>query len=57
MSDETRLEVIKALTYGESAEDVADFADVDVEEILKIQEECAAEIEDCRREADHEADE
>lgn len=57
MSNETKLEVIKALAYGESVKDVADFADVDVEEILQIQDECAAEIEERRKEIDHEADE
>lgn len=54
MSNETKLEVIKALAFGESVEDVADFADVDEEEIRKIQSECADDIEDRRREADHE---
>lgn len=57
MSNETKLEVIKALAFGESVEDVADFADVEVEEILQIQEECAADIEERRKEIDHEADE
>lgn len=52
MSNETKLEVIKALAYGESVEDVAEFAEVDVEEILQIQEECAEEIEKRRKEAD-----
>lgn len=57
MSNETKLEVIKALAYGESVEDVAEFAEVDVEEILHIQDECAAKIEDRRKEMDHEAGE
>lgn len=57
MSNETKLEVIKALAYGESVEDVAEFAEVDVEEILQIQDECAEKIEDRRKEIDHEAGE
>lgn len=52
MSNETKLEVIKALAYGESVEDVAEFAEVDAKEILQIQEECAAKIEERRKEAD-----
>ena len=52
MSDETKMEVIKALAYGESVEMVAEFADVSEEEIRKIAEECAAEIEDRRKEAE-----
>lgn len=57
MSNETKLEVIKALAFGESVEDVAEFAEVDVEEILQIQDECAAEIEERRKEAGYEAGE
>ena len=52
MSNETKLEVIKALAYGEPVDTVAEFADVSEEEIRKIAEECAAEIEDRRKEAE-----
>lgn len=44
MSEDTRLEVIKALAYGESVEDIANMAEVGTEEIEKIMEECADEI-------------
>lgn len=57
MSNETKLEVIKALAFGESVEDVAEFSEVEVEEILQIQDECAEEIESRRKEIDHEAGE
>ncbi len=57
MSDETKMEVIKALAYGASVEDVAEFADANEEEIKKIEKECAAEIEDRRKEIDYESGE
>lgn len=44
MSEETRLEVVKALAYGESVEDIANMAEVDKEEIERIRDECADEI-------------
>lgn len=44
MSEETRLEVVKALAYGESVEDIANMAEVDETEIERIREECADEI-------------
>lgn len=44
MTEDTRLEVIKALAYGESIEDIANMAEVDAAEIEKILEKCADEI-------------
>lgn len=44
MREETRLETVKALAYGESVEDIANMAEVDEEEIERIREECADEI-------------
>lgn len=44
MSEETRLEVVKALAYGESVEDIANMAEVDEVEIERIREEYADEI-------------
>lgn len=49
MNEDTRQEVIKALAYGESVEDIANMAEVDLEEIEQIQRDCASEI-DRRRE-------
>lgn len=44
MSEETMLEVVRALAYGEAVEDVANMAEVDEEEIRRIWDECADEI-------------
>lgn len=44
MGEETRLEVIKALAYGEDPINIANMAEVEVEEIEKIREECDDEI-------------
>lgn len=44
MREETRLEVVKALAYGEAVEDIANMAEVDVEEIERLRKECADEI-------------
>lgn len=44
MNEDTRMEVIKALAYGEAVEDIANMAEVETEEIEKIMEECADEI-------------
>lgn len=44
MSEETRLETVKALAYGESVEDIANMAEVDEEEVERIRDECADEI-------------
>ncbi len=44
MSEETRLEVVKALAYGEPAWDIANMAEVDETEIERIREEYADEI-------------
>lgn len=47
MSEETRLEVIKALAYDEEIEDIANMAEVEPMEVEQIREEYADEI--CRR--------
>ena len=44
MNEDTRLEVIKALAYGESIEDIANMAEVELAEIERINEEYADEI-------------
>ncbi len=44
MNEETRLEVVKALAYGEPVEDIANMAEVDETEIERIREEYADEI-------------
>ncbi len=44
MSEETKLEVIKALAYGVDIGDIANMAEVDEEEIERIRDECADEI-------------
>lgn len=44
MSEETRLETVKALAYGVDIEDIANMAEVDEEEIERIRDECADEI-------------
>ncbi|MDE7204051.1 MAG: hypothetical protein K2O91_19665 [Lachnospiraceae bacterium] len=44
MNEDTKLEVIKALAYGEDIEVIANMAEVDGAEIEKIREECADEI-------------
>ena len=44
MNESTRLEVIKALAYGESIEDIANMAEVELSEIERINEEYANEI-------------
>lgn len=44
MSEETRLETVRALAYGEAVEDIANMAEVDEEEVLRIREEHADEI-------------
>lgn len=49
MSEETKIEVIKALAYGQSVEEVANFAEVHVEEIETFISENAAEIEERKR--------
>ena len=36
MNEETRLEVVKALAYGESVEDIANMAEVDETEIMAL---------------------
>lgn len=54
MSEETRLEVVKALAYGEPVEDIANMAEVDEAEIERIREEYADEI--ARRRAEIEED-
>lgn len=44
MNEDTRLEVVKALAYGESIEDIANMAEVELSEIERINEEYADEI-------------
>lgn len=44
MNEDTKLEVIKALAYGEDIGVIANMAEVDRAEIEKIREECADEI-------------
>ena len=44
MNEDTRLEVIKALAYGESVEDVANMAEVELSEIEQIKKQYADEI-------------
>lgn len=44
MSKDTKLEVIKALAYGEDIYEIANMAETDVEEIKKIQEDAMDEI-------------
>ena len=44
MNEDTKLEVIKALAYGEGIETIANMAEVEMEEIERIREECADEI-------------
>lgn len=44
MSEDTRLEVIKALAYGEDIEDIANMAEVDAKEIKRIKNEYTDEI-------------
>lgn len=56
MSEETRLEVVKALAYGESVEDIANMAEVDEAEIERIREEYADEIARRRAEITEETD-
>lgn len=44
MSEETKLEVIKALAYGEEIEDIANMAEVEPMEVEQIREKYANEI-------------
>lgn len=44
MNECTKLEVIKALAYGESIEDIANMAEVELSEIERINVEYADEI-------------
>ncbi len=55
MNEETRLEVIKAIAYGENVEDIANMAEVDTAEIEKIRDDYANEI-NTRRKAMEEKD-
>lgn len=52
MNEDTRLEVIKAMAYGEDIESIANMAEVEVTEIERIREECADEIIKRRRETE-----
>ncbi len=44
MSEETKLEVIKALAYGEEIETIANMAETEPEEIERIREQHADEV-------------
>ena len=44
MNEDTRLEVIKALAYGEDIEDIANMAEVEPSEIEQIKEKYVDEI-------------
>lgn len=44
MSEETKLEVIKALAYGEEIETIANMAETEPEEIERIREQYADEV-------------
>lgn len=44
MSEETKLEVIKALAYGEKIETIANMAETEPEEIERIGEQYADEV-------------
>lgn len=44
MNEDTRMEVIKALAYGEDIEDIANMAEVEPSEIERIKETYADEI-------------
>ena len=44
MSEDTRLEVIKALAYGVNIRDIANMAEVDESEIEEIRDACAEEV-------------
>lgn len=50
MSDETRQEVIKALAYGKDDEEVANFAEITLDEVVSFRLDNASEIEECRKE-------
>ena len=50
MDEDTRLEVIKALAYGEDVEGIANMAEVEIGEIEKISEVYADEIRKRREE-------
>lgn len=49
MSEDTRLEVIKALAYNVNADDIANMAEMDVQEIEQIREKYANEIAERRK--------
>ena len=54
MDEDTRLEVIKALAYGEDIEDIANMAEVDSTEIARIKRDYANEIKTRRAEIERE---
>lgn len=56
MSEDTRLEVIKALAYGVDITDIANMAEVDESEIEKIKNTYAGEINRRRQEIEGGAD-
>ena len=52
MSDETRQEVIKALAYGMDDEEVANFAEITLDELASFKLDYEEEIEERRKEAE-----
>lgn len=52
MTDETRQEVIKALAFGMDDEEVANFAEVTLDELVSFKLDNAEEIEARRKEAE-----
>ena len=52
MSDETKQEVIKAIAFGMSDEDIANFAEITMDELVSFKLDYTAEIEARRKEAE-----
>lgn len=49
MKEETIQEVIKALAYGEDIEDIANFAEVTIDEIVSMKLDYEKEINECKK--------
>lgn len=54
MDEDTRLEIIKALAYGEDIEDIANMAEMDSSEIARIKRDYDNEIKTRRAEIERE---
>ncbi len=52
MNDETRQEAIKAIAFGMSDEDVANFAEITMDELVSFKLDYAVEIAERRKEAE-----